>query len=195
MVFLLLGLAGAGVTLGLVPGAGLPRILVLLVFAVLALRWRPEKDREEVIREGMLLVFVLVLIKFLLLNGLAASDSGGAAGMLVRSVALGSLTQPPLPPGDEYRVFLVLLLFAGAVAARWEPLPEVQSLPERVALPRHEAEPLLLAGGTLTERKLLPEQQEEQSTVVANSVVLPASEGTPEEPSPGASFDPDKKSS
>lgn len=128
LVLVLLGFAGGGLTQGLVPGQGIPRVLSLVVVAVLVLRWRPGKPREDVVREAGLLTFVLVLMKYVLLEGLASEGAAGLTGLALRSVALGSLTQTPLPAGDEYRVFAVLLLFAGAVGTRWEPLPEAPAI-------------------------------------------------------------------
>lgn len=125
-----LALAGAALVQGVAPEAGVLRLLVLLAAGVMVLRWSRLEARPEVVRAAALLTLTLVLLKFVVLEGL---------GEAARSLWLGALAQPALPPGDEYRIFLVMLLFAAAVAARWEELEPPAREAVTASLPRVEA--------------------------------------------------------
>lgn len=124
VALLYLGLGAAGVVHGLVPAAGLARILTLLGLALAAFSWARTPRREDVLRGLTLTVFVLILIGFVLprtLHGLVDAIPGGKAGVWL---AFGDPAHLLPPAGDEYRVFLVLVLFAASLAARWPEAPD-----------------------------------------------------------------------
>lgn len=113
-----LGLAGAAVVESLIPEAGLPRLGAYLLLGGMATsRWSHHRSIGDLARSVGFVVLGLVGLKFILLDQLVAAD-GSAWTTSFRVLSLGSMTQPPLGPYEEPRVFFVLALFAAAVLAQ-----------------------------------------------------------------------------
>lgn len=159
-----LGLGGAGLVQGLAPAGGLGRMAALVFVGWSCLRWSRWKERGEVARSFAFLVVCLVLVRFVLPRALAQTLAGlptGGFWVAGLSLAFGAAGEQVPPPGDEYRIFLVILLFGAALAARLEaevPAPLAPSLPPADrTLPA--AGPEAAALGPATETPALPPGQ------------------------------------
>lgn len=119
VVLIALAAASAQIIAAVTPEAGLPLVLgVIFLFALFANTLAAAPRRGEALRALFVAFFAAFSVKFIVLDALYAPDRGLGGKLLtglLEGITLGSLDHVVWAPATGYVIFLMLVLYFGAL--------------------------------------------------------------------------------